>query len=748
MMAGSDRIQGDLAGTRGPTTRTTFHVVDLDCPECAKKVHGAARRVKGVMSAELLFSSAKLVVEHTGPAEDIIRAVANVGNRIAIDSHHTSEPTGPFLLRNRRALLTLISGVLVATAYLAARAGAPVLTERGLLAAAIVVGGYMPVIAGMKAAFGGFSFDMNFLMTLAVMGAVIIGEWTEGATVIFLFSLGNTLEAYTLERTRRSIRELIDLAPAVATVRRNGSETTVPASDLQIGDTVLVMPGARIPADAVVTAGESAVNQAPITGESVPEWKSPGSEVFAGSINGNGYLEGQVSRAASDTTLAKIIRLVEEAQAKKSPIERFVDRFARYYTPSVIGLAVAVAVVPSLFGAPFGPWFYRALSLLVVSCPCALVISTPVSIAAAIANAARNGVLVKGGAYIEQAGSLAVMAFDKTGTVTLGKPSVTDVLSLGQMARDEVLALAASVEDRSEHPFGQAIVHLARQKNIAYEPVSDFQALSGRGARGRTPRGEMWVASPEALAEVGVDLDAAGETVERLRWDGKTVSVLSDGKRALGIMAVADTVRPEAQEAISGLKKAGIRRLVMLTGDNERTAQALASAVGITEVYAGLLPQEKVEVLRNLAAAGKVAMVGDGINDAPALAAADIGIAMGVAGTDVALETADIALMGDDLRKLPFAIELSRSAMRIVRQNVAFSIAVKLAAVALVFPGLLTLWLAIAADTGAALVVILNGMRLLRLQPVPATRANPNYRESKSQTESTVIQAAQRGKVG
>ncbi len=707
--------------------RTTFRVIDLDCPECARKVHDAARRATGVLAADLLFSSAKLIVEHTGPVEEIVSAVARVGEKIQVDDPAARAETGHFLFRNQRALTTVISGLGILLAW-AAETVSPgnLLLHRSFYLAAILAGGYIPALSGIKAALSGFSFDMNFLMTIAVIGAVGIGDWREAATVIFLFSLGNALEAYTLERTRKSITDLVDLAPKSATVRRNGIEVDVSADTLQPGEVVLIRPGGSIPADAVVVIGESAVSEAAITGEPNPEWKTAGSEVFAGSVNGNGYLEARVLRASSDSTLAKIVRLVEEAQAKKAPVERFTDKFARYYTPAVIALAFAIAVVPPLLGAEFGPWFYRALALLVVSCPCALVISTPVSIAAAVSNAARNGVLVKGGAYIEQAGRLRAVAFDKTGTITAGRPSLTDVISLSSLTEDEVLALAASAEHRSDHPFAQAVVDGAAVRGVHYEPAEHFEALSGKGLKAHTPSGDIWVVSPEVLgehgavtdgAETGGILDNAREITSRLRRNAKSVSVVSDGKRVLGLLAVADAIRPGTRGVIQSLRDIGIERIAMLTGDDEQTARALASEAGIDEVHAGLLPQDKVAEIEKISRSLPVAMVGDGINDAPALAAADIGVAMGAAGTDVALETADIALMGDDLGKLVYAIELSRRTMRIVRQNVAFSLVVKLLAVALVFPGLLTLWLAIAADTGAALVVILNGMQLLQFKP-------------------------------
>ncbi len=695
------------------TKRTVFGIVDLDCPDCAKKIRRAASSVEGVLCADLLFASRKLVVEHTGDPSAIISAVARVGEKLEILDNTSPSGQQPFW-QSTRFRLTALSGVMLIAAVVSEfLLGADLLTVRALYALAVVSGGALTAISGVKAATSGFSFDMNFLMTLAVTGAIIIGEWMEAATVVFLFSLGNALESYTLDRTTRSIRDLINLTPPTAEVRREGVESSVAVDELLVGDVILISPGARIPADAVVLSGESAVNQAPITGESVPEWKVEGKEVFAGSINGTGYLEARVTRSAQHSTISKIVELVEEAQSKKSPVERVVDKFARHYTPVVIVLAACIALLPPLFGEPFAPWFYRALALLVVSCPCALVISTPVSIAAAVSNAARSGVLVKGGAYIEQMASLDSIAFDKTGTLTHGKPSVTDVIGLGMEER-EVLRLAAVVEHRSEHPFGRAIVEHALALAIEYDVEGTFYAIAGKGARLTSENHDLYVATPEALEQMGVDLDGIRSHIEELRSDAKSVSVLSESGRVLGILAVADTLRDEASQTIADLRKAGIKHVALLTGDNELTASALARKVGITEVHAALLPEHKVDVVRHMASQGKVAMVGDGMNDAPALAAADIGIAMGAAGTDVALETADIALMGDDLTKIPLALGLSRRAMRIIRQNIVFALLVKAVAVLLVFPGLLTLWLAIAADTGAALIVILNGMRLLR----------------------------------
>jgi Cd2+/Zn2+-exporting ATPase len=596
--------------------------------------------------------------------------------------------------------------------------------------------------------------NIEFLMTLAAVGAMAIGAWEEGALVTFLFSLGETLESYTMDRARNAIRSLMALAPDEATVLRpctdcdehsgqrlpDGSvyedgpcpwcgvhPARVPVAELAIGDAILVQPGERVPMDGQIVEGTSAVDQAPITGESIPVEKTAGDEVFAGTINGDGALEVRVTRLAADNTLSRIIDMVAVAQSQKAPSQRWVDVFARYYTPAVVVLAIIVATAPPLlFDQPFldpvgggRGWLYRALSLLIIACPCALVISTPVSIVSAISNAARNGVLIKGGAYLEAAGRLLVVAFDKTGTLTRGKPSVTDVIPWGPRSAHEVLALAAAVESRSEHPLARAVVEAAKPAHPGTASARDFQVLKGRGARAQVDGALVYVGNLTLFADEGASLPPALRAqVEQLEEAGKTTMVLATRDPAWdfwGLIAVADTVRPDAREAVAALRRLGIRRTVMLTGDNERTATAIAAQASIDEFRANLLPADKVDaVARLLAEHGQVAMVGDGVNDAPALARATVGIAMGGAGTDQALETADIALMSDDLTRLPFAIRLSRRALRIVRENIGFSLLIKSAFVVLALLGMATLWMAVFADMGASLLVILNGMRLLR----------------------------------
>jgi Cd2+/Zn2+-exporting ATPase len=487
--------------------------------------------------------------------------------------------------------------------------------------------------------------------------------------------------------------------------------------EVRVGETVIVRPGEKVGLDGRVTAGTSHVNQAPITGESMPVEKGPDDPVFAGTINQNGVLEVEVTHPSEDTTLARIIHMVEEAQAQKAPSMSFVEKFARVYTPAVIAVAVLVAAVPPLaFGTPFAEWFYRALVLLVIACPCALVISTPVAIVAGLSAAARHGILVKGGVYLEQAGALRVMAFDKTGTLTRGVPRVTEVVGLNGTSQEQVLRMAAALERRSEHHLGRAILDEAAARGISFPEVAGFQAIPGQGARADVEGNTYHIGNHrlcESLGACDPDLDRRLLGFER---QGKTAVILVGDGVALGIVAIADEIRPESAAAVEGLKRAGVEKVAMLTGDNRGTAEAIAAGIAVDEVHAELMPEDKVAILERLARDhGAVAMVGDGVNDAPSLAAATVGIAMGTAGTDTALETADVALMTDDLAKLPFLMRLSRKTLGVIRQNIAFAILVKAAFIALTIPGLATLWMAVGADTGATILVVFNGLRLLRV---------------------------------
>jgi Cd2+/Zn2+-exporting ATPase len=556
-----------------------------------------------------------------------------------------------------------------------------------------------------------FTMDTNLLMTIAAIGAVAIGEWGEAAGVMFLYSLGSALEAYTVDRTRNSIRSLMELSPREASVVSHGHEHRVPVEEVKVGDTVLVRPGEKIPLDGVVSGGSSSVDESAVTGESVPREKTAGSTVYAGTINQRGSLDIRVTRLVGDDTLSRIIHLVEEAQAQKAPSQQFSERFGRIYTPVVVGAAFVIAMISFIFHIP---WLFRqALVLLVVSCPCALVISTPVAIVSAIGNAAKNGVLLKGGTHLEELGRVSVVAFDKTGTLTTGRLEVTDVISLDG-SRTDVLRMAASVESRSEHPLAEAILRLAAEEKIDLYDLSYFEAMPGLGARGIIDSQVCHIGNQRMLDRLGASVPDA-ETVSRLRSEGKTLMFVVREGAVIGIVAAEDVVRDTSRDAVAALRQVGVERTVMLTSDNTVTALSVAGRLGIDSVEAELLPEEKVDRIRDLVARyGKVAMVGDGINDAPALASASVGIAMGGEGAHAALETADVALMADDLSMLPYGIRLSKATLRIIKQNIAFSIIVVLGLVGLTLGGKLNLTGGIIGHEGSALLVIANGMRLLR----------------------------------
>jgi Cd2+/Zn2+-exporting ATPase len=573
-------------------------------------------------------------------------------------------------------------------------------------------------ISGYNIAREGFSslifrrkLSIDFLMMIAAVGSFFIGHGEEGAAVIFLFYVAEFLEGHASERARRSVASLMKLAPEVATVKRDGEEVEVHVHDVDVNETIVVRPGEKIPLDGEVVRGVSSVNQAPITGESVPVTKQVGDEVYAGTINNEGFLEIRVTKRLGETMLSKIVKLVEEAQKMKSPTEKFIEKFSKYYTPSVILLAICVATIPTfVFDLPFNEWLYKALVLLVVSCPCALAISTPVAMVSGITSAARNGVLIKGSAYVEEISKIKVFAFDKTGTLTEGRLEVTDVISLGH-SREDVLVKAASLEALSEHPIARAIVEKAEREGVKLRAVDDFRAIAGRGVTGKIDGQVYYVGSRRLFKELSADFPE--EQAEKLENEGKTVVFIGNEKEVIGQIAVMDKIREATIATMAEFRRKRIKT-VMITGDNERTAKAIANRIGIAEYQAELLPEDKVNMVKELSKKyGRVAMVGDGVNDAPALARASVGIAMGAIGSDVSLETADIALMQDDLSKLPYLIELSKRTLEIVKENVLASILIKGSFAILVFPGLVTLWLAVAVeDMGLSLAVILNAMRL------------------------------------
>ena len=579
----------------------------------------------------------------------------------------------------------------------------------------VALGGVYAVRRAIVSARAGL-LDINVLMVVAVAGAMAIRQWSEAASVLFLFALAQLLEARAMDRARGAIRALMDLTPVEAVVRRDGLELRLPVDDVRVGDTILVRPGEKIPLDGAVAAGDSFVNQAPVTGESLPVEKGPGDEVFAGTINGRGALDVAVTRLRRDSTLARIIHLVERAQAQRAPSQAFVDRFARVYTPVMLAGAVLVALVPPLAGGgSWSTWFYRSLVLLVISCPCALVISTPVSIVSALAAAARKGVLIKGGARLETMAATRVVAFDKTGTLTKGRLRVHDVVPIDGADPREIVRIAASLESRSEHPIGRAVMQRAAHDGIALAPVMAFHALPGRGAEASLDGQQILVGSHRLFEERGLCSPALEAVLDELAGHGCSTVLVGADSRALGAIGVHDETRELARETVDLLRERGIAHLVLLTGDREPAAKALARSLGLDEYRADLLPEDKVAAVEDLRVRyGVLTMVGDGVNDAPALAAADVGVAMGAAGTDAALETADVALMADELLKIPYALALSRATTRNIRVNIAFSIVLKAAFLLLAITGQATLWMAVTADMGASLVVIANALRLLR----------------------------------
>ncbi|MEB2275112.1 cadmium-translocating P-type ATPase [Bacillus sp. ILBB4] len=691
----------------------TYLIEGMDCAACANTIVNHLKTVPAVKDVRVNFSTGKAQIEHDNEADDIIKEVSKAGytatlvtsSRQSAESRHHKGQNGPIVF----------SGILIALGFIGSHTGIASYMTTVLYAIAMIVSGYKPA----KSAYYGIksrSLDMNVLMTVAALGAAVIGEWLEGATVVWLFALGVALQTRSIEQTRNSIRGLMDLAPSEAWVKENGQLIKKAAEDISIGTTIVVKPGDRIPLDGEIINGESSINQAPITGESIPVDKVIGDAVYAGTINESGSLEIKVTKLVEDTTISKIIHLVEEAQEKKAPTQAFVDKFATIYTPIVFILALFIMVIPPLFDGAWSEWFYKGLELLVVACPCALVISTPVAIVSAIGNAAKNGVLIKGGTFLEKAGAINAIAFDKTGTLTEGKPAVSEVVSLA-VEENQLLAITKTLEDYSNHPIARAIVDYAAEKKVDSLQGSNFKILTGKGVQATIQETVYYAGNAKLFSDLGTPLSHCWSHIEKLQNEGKTIIIVGTAKSVLGIISVADTIRHTTVSALENLKQNGMQQIVMLTGDNEGTAKMIASESRVDRYFADLLPEDKVKAIQQLQHEGyQTAMVGDGINDAPALATADLGIAMGGAGTDTAMETADIVLMADNLEKLPHTMKLSRKALAVIKQNIWFSIIVKVIALAFIFPGWLTLWIAVLSDTGAALLVILNSLRLLKMK--------------------------------
>jgi Zn2+/Cd2+-exporting ATPase len=692
-----------------------FKVEGMDCQEEVAILQRRLTRLAGLEALDADVLGQRLRIKYDAAklsTSAIAEAVAQTGMRAWLEH---DEPAAPAPSSATRRLLVVVSGVAIAIGMILDLAGVDRRVVVAAYLAAIGSGGAYSVRRAIHAA-RSLALDINVLMLVAVCGAMVLGEWSEGACVVFLFALAQLLEARAMERARGAIRALMDLTPSIALVRREGTERELAVDDVRIGDVVVVRPGEKIPLDGSVAAGESYVNQAPVTGESLPVEKRPGDEVFAGTINGRAALDVRVDRLRGDSTLARIIHLVEQAQSQRAPSQTFVERFARVYTPAVLVLAVLVGIVPPVLGmGTWSEWIYRALVLLVISCPCALVISTPVSIVSALAAAARKGVLLKGGAHLERLADVRCVAFDKTGTLTKGQLHVVGVTPLNGATPERVLQLAASLESRSEHPIGRAIVARAAVDGLPLEPVQAFEALPGLGAEAIVGDSRIVLGSHRLFEERRICSPEIDARIDSLSSDGRSMVIVGSATGPLGIIGVADRVRESARDAVQLLREQGVAHVALLTGDHEAAAHALAQQLDIDEVQADLLPQDKVAAVHALRTRfGTLAMVGDGINDAPALAAADVGIAMGVAGSDAALETADVALMSDELLKISYAVRLSRAAVRNIRANIGLSLALKGAFLALAVVGYATLWMAVVADMGTSLFVIANALRLLR----------------------------------
>jgi len=700
-----------------PTQRTELRLQNLDCEHDAAAIERGMKGTNGLLSIKVYPKSAKVVLTYnlqvTSP-DDLKARLSELGFP---PQEGLSMPEQPKPWRNPKVLTSLVSGLLLLVGWLISLAGAPELVSTLMYAMAILIGSYYFGREGLEELVFERKIGIELLMLIAAVVAAVMGQEAEGAMLVFLYSISEAAEGYTEEKTRASIKALMDLTPKYALVRRDEEEFEISVEELVVGDVFIVKPGEAIATDGEVLLGESSVNQAPVTGESVPVEKAPGDQVFAGSINGQGALEVRATKTFAENTISRIISMVEDAQERKGKSQRFIERFGDIYSPLVLLFGVLIAILPPLlFGGEWATWITRATVFIVAAAPCALVISIPITLVATLGTGARQGVLIKGGVYVEELAKVRVVAMDKTGTLTSGEPKVTDVVPFDEVDSHNLLALAVGIEKRSEHPLAQAIVGYAEEQGTTPTGMNDYQALTGAGASALVDGRLFYVGNPDLFrTQLGLSFDSYQADIQRLQDEGKTVVLLGDEKRLLGMVAIRDNVRTNARQAINDLHAAGIEKIVMLTGDNHRTAEAIAGELGIDEFYAELKPEDKVTMVRELAGKyGHVAMVGDGVNDAPAMAEATVGVAMGAAGTDVALETADVALMADDLEKLAYALQLAKRNQRIVHQNLILSAIVISALVIGAVAGAFTLPIAVLGHEISEFIVIGNGLRMLR----------------------------------
>jgi len=704
--------QQEASGIANRFHHRRMSIDGMDCSDCAVVIEHGLSRMDGVLKVQVDYALQSLNVEYDA-RHTSQRAIEKRIRQLGYDV--VPGNLKRWYIANRELLFSLLSGVMLLSAWLLGHfANAGVQITLPLYALAYILGGYEPV----RHAWHGLrerQFDTDLLMVLAALGAASLGDFAEGALLLFLFSLGHTLEHRALDRARNAVRALASLTPKTALVRKQEENLTLPVEKLALGDIVIVRPGERVAVDGVVATGSSGVDQSPVTGESMPVAKLSGDQVFAGSINGDGALDVRVTRLAKDSTLARVMKMVEQAQAQKSPTQQITEKFTAIFVPVVLFLDLLLIVIPPLFGVPFRESFLRAMTLLVATSPCALALGTPAAILAGIAQAARSGVLIKGGAHLENLGRMRAIAFDKTGTLTKGIPQVTDIIALPDHDEADILRLAAAVESQSNHPLAQSVASAARELELALPEISQVKSVTGLGIKAEWNGEPIWIGSMKLLESAQIPVpEMLIDRLETLEAQGKTTLLVSLSGKVTGLIALADVIRPNAAAAVGMLRQLGIRETIMLSGDNPRTAAAIADEIGINNFQASLMPEDKLDAIRKLVADHEfVGMVGDGINDAPALAHATIGIAMGGAGTDVALESADVALMGSDLERLPSAVGLGRMTRRIIRQNLVIAIGVIVVLAGLALAGAAGIGIAIVIHEGSTLVVVLNALRLL-----------------------------------